>query len=54
MPKPRFTDKNRFPRGPYTPANQTNVAETFARVREELAKNAAEAKVKVQPMKRRA
>ena len=50
MPKPRFTDKSRY-RVPYVPANLTNVAETFRRIREEQAKNQAEAKDKVLRMK---
>lgn len=52
MPKPRFTDKHRF-RAPYVPANQTNIAETFARIREEQAKVAAERVAKVEPLTKR-
>ena len=54
MPKPRFTDKHRFRGAPYVPANQTNIADTFARVREQLAKDAAERKEKVEPIRRKA
>ena len=52
MSKPRFTDEARYPAG-YTPANKTDVSKTFKRIREQQAKNEAEAKAKVTPMKAR-
>jgi hypothetical protein len=53
MPKPKFTDKHRY-RTPYVNSQSTNVAETFRRIREENAKNEAERKVKVEPIRRKA
>jgi len=48
--KPKFTDLERYPAG-YTPSNKTDVRKTFARIREQQAKNEAEVKAKVTPMK---
>jgi hypothetical protein len=53
MTKPRFTDKFRYRHG-YVPANATDISLTFQRIREEIAKNEAERKVKVEPIRRKA
>ena len=51
--KPRFTDLDRYKYG-YTPADETDIRKTFARVRAEQQKNREEAQVKVAPLKRAA
>jgi hypothetical protein len=53
MPKPKFTDKHRF-RTAYVPANQTDLAATFQRIRDQLKQDAEERKVKVEPIRRKA
>ena len=53
MPKPRYTDKARYPNG-YIRASETNVSETFRRIREQQAKDAAERKEKVEPIRKKA
>jgi len=51
--KVKFTDEHRYPHG-YRKAQDTDVRKTFARVREQQAKNEAEVKAKVTPMKAKA
>jgi hypothetical protein len=50
--KPRFTDRFRYRNG-YVDSKSTNVAETFRRIREELERNATEAKTKVASISRK-
>lgn len=52
MKTPRFTDLHRYPRG-WRKAVDTNIAETFERIRRELQANAEEAAKKVAPLKQR-
>ena len=49
--KPRFTDIARYRNG-YTPSGKTDIRKTFNRIRAEQEKNAAEAKIKVAPLKK--
>ena len=53
MKQPRYTDTHRYQNG-YRKSTNTDVAATFRRVRAEQQKNAEEAKVKVQPLKKAA
>ena len=51
MKKPRYTDTHRYPNG-YKKAAETNVKETFNRVRLERTRNEAEQEDKVRELKR--
>jgi hypothetical protein len=58
MPKPRYTDTDRYPSG-YVPAKDTDVSKTFKRIRQQQTAEKAEAerihaeqRVKVQQIKR--
>ncbi len=53
MKAPKFTDLARYPHG-YKPANQTNVAETFARVEAEQKSRAKERLEKCIEIRRKA
>lgn len=50
--KPKFTDGHRYPNG-YKPAVDTNIKETFERIKRQRKQNAAEVAAKVEPIKRR-
>lgn len=50
MKTPRYTDSHKYPHG-YKKAAETNVEATFRREREKLKANAAEAALKVRPLK---
>lgn len=53
MKIPRYTDIHKYANG-YRKSTNTDIAATFRRIRAEQARNAEEAKLKVQPMKRAA
>ena len=53
MRTPKYTDSHKYQNG-YRRSAETNVARTFARVREEQKRIAEEADAKVAPLKRAA
>jgi hypothetical protein len=51
--KPRFTDLDKYPNG-YTPANKTDLAKTFKRIKEQQERIKKEKEVKVTKLNWRA